>query len=198
MSQVELTPQQQSILKLIQEFMAEHHYAPTVRELCRLAGLKSPDTVQYHLDNLRAKGLLGTAGGKPRTLALSTHERVAMIPVLGRVPAGPAVGSYADADGHVPVSVDRENVENLFALKVKGDSMEPTLMDRDTVVVRFQTVASTNDIVVARLEGDESTVKRLRLRPGGPLLVPDNEKYPPFPLGAGSIAGKVLSLIRRL
>ncbi len=198
MPQVELTPQQQSILKLVKEFMTEHGYAPTVRELCRLAGLKSPDTVQYHLDNLRAKGLLGSAHGKPRTLALPSMERIAMIPLLGRVPAGPAVGSYADAEGHVPVSADRENVDSLFALKIKGDSMEPTLMDRDTVVVRWTTVASTNEIVVARLDGDESTVKRLRLRPGGPILVPDNPKYPPFPLGAGQISGKVLSLIRRL
>jgi repressor LexA len=198
MSQVELTPQQQSILKLIKEFMAEHHYAPTVRELCRLAGLKSPDTVQYHLDNLRAKGLLGSATGKPRTLALPTTERVAMIPILGAVPAGPAVGSYVDPIGHAPVAVDRENVESLFALKVKGDSMEPTLMDRDTVVVRWQSTASTNDIIVARLDADESTVKRLRLRPGGPILVPDNEKYPAFPLGSGQISGKVISLIRRL
>lgn len=198
MSPVELTPQQQSILKLVREFMTEHGYAPTVRELCRLAGLKSPDTVQYHLDNLRAKGMLGSVSGKPRTLAFAQTERVAMIPILGRVPAGPAVGSYADAEGHVPASVDRENVDSLFALRVKGDSMEPTLMDRDTVVVRWTAVASNNDIVVARLDGDESTVKRLRMRPGGPILVPDNTKYPPFPLGAGQIAGKVLSLIRRL
>src|SRR5579883_2297494 len=101
MSQVELTPQQQSILKLVKEFMTEHGYAPTVRELCRLAGLKSPDTVQYHLDNLRAKGFLGSVSGKPRTLALPSMERIAMIPLLGRVPAGPAVGSYAEAEGHI-------------------------------------------------------------------------------------------------
>jgi len=178
MSQVELTPQQSSILKLIREFMAEHNYAPTVRELCRLAGLKSPDTVQYHLDNLRAKGMLGSVHGKPRTLALPMLERVAMIPILGRVPAGPAVGSYADAEGHVPASVEKENVESLFALKIKGDSMEPTLMDRDTVVVRWQTTASSNDIVVARLDGDESTVKRLRLRPGGAMLIPTTRSIP--------------------
>ena len=79
MSQVELTPQQQSILKLVKEFMTEHGYAPTVRELCRLAGLKSPDTVQYHLDNLRAKGFLGSVSGKPRTLALPSMERIRFV-----------------------------------------------------------------------------------------------------------------------
>src|SRR4051794_31000709 len=100
MTDVTLTPQQQSILKLIKEFQADHGYAPTVRELCRLAGLKSPDTVQYHLDNLRAKGMLASLHGKPRTLAMPAAERVAMVPVLGRIPAGPTEGAYAEADGH--------------------------------------------------------------------------------------------------
>lgn len=198
MTEVSLTPQQQSILKLIKEFQADHGYAPTVRELCRLAGLKSPDTVQYHLDNLRAKGMLASLHGKPRTLAMPAAERVAMVPVLGRIPAGPTEGAYAEADGHVPVALDREHVESLFALKVKGDSMEPTLMNGDTVVVRWQPQAQTNDIVVARFEEDEATVKRFKVRPSGALLVPDNTKYAPFPLGEGKIAGKVISLIRRL
>ncbi len=198
MTEVTLTPQQQSILKLVKEFMADHGYAPTVRELCRLAGLKSPDTVQYHLDNLRAKGLLASLSGKPRTLAVAATERVAMIPILGFVPAGPAHAASAEAEGHVPVAIEREPVESLFALKVKGDSMEPTLMDRDTVVVRWQEVAKNGEIIVARFEEEEATVKRFKLRPNGALLVPDNTKYPPFPLGEGKIAGKVISLIRRL
>jgi repressor LexA len=198
MTDVTLTPQQQSILKLIKEFMADHGYAPTVRELCRLAGLKSPDTVQYHLDNLKAKGVLASLSGKPRTLAVPSVERVAMIPILGAVPAGPSSGAYAEAEGHVPAAIEGEAVENLFALKVKGDSMEPTLMDRDTVVVRWQPQARNGDIVVARFEEEEATVKRFKLGARGVLLVPDNEKYPPFPLGEGKIAGKVISLIRRL
>ena len=194
---MELTPRQQSILKLVRDFMAEHGYAPTVRELCRLSGLRSPDTVQYHLDNLRAKGLLGSAEGRARTLSLAAGERVALVPILSRVPAGPAVGSYPDAEGHVAVAVEGE-VDALFALRVKGDSMEPTLLDRDTVIVHSQPAAASGDIVVVRFEEEEATVKRLKLRPGGATLVPDNAKYPPFPLGAGTIVGKVLSLIRRL
>ena len=196
--EVKLTPQQQSILKLVKEFMADHGYAPTVRELCRLAGLKSPDTVQYHLDNLRSKGMLASLSGKPRTLALAAAERVAMIPILGFVPAGPMEAAHAEAEGHVPAAIQGDAVESLFALKVKGDSMEPTLFPGDTVVVRWQQDAKSNEIVVARFEEDEATVKRFKMRPNGPLLVPDNTKYPPFPLGEGKIAGKVISLIRRL
>ena len=197
MVDTELTPQQQHILKLVRGYLADHGFPPTVRELCRLAGLKSPDTVQYHLDKLRSKGLLAPAEGRSRTLGLPVGGRVALIPILGRVPAGPAVGSYPDAEGHVPVAMEGD-VDSLFALRVKGDSMEPTLMDRDTVVVRWQHAASHGDIVVARFEEEEATVKRFKVRPSGVLLVPDNTRYRPFPLGAGKIVGKVLSLIRRL
>jgi repressor LexA len=198
MPETELTPKQQVLLKLVRDYAADHGFPPTVRELCGLAGLRSPDTVQYHLDNLRAKGFLEAAEGRSRALALSSQERVALVPILGKVPAGPASGAYPDVEGHVPVPAQGEDIDSLFALRVKGDSMEPTLMDRDTVVVRWQQTARSGEIVVARLDQEDVTVKRLKLRPSGPLLVPDNVKYPPFPLGAGKISGKVISLIRRL
>jgi len=198
MAKSELTPRQQQILELVRDFTTDHGYAPTVRELCRLAGVSSPDTVQYHLDNLRAKGLLEEAHGKSRTILPAMLERVAMVPILGRVPAGPASGAYAEAEGHVPAVVGRGDASQLFALKIKGDSMENTLHDGDTVVVKWQETASSGDIVVVRYEEGDSTVKRLKVKPAGLMLIPDNPRYDPFPIGEGRISGKVLSLIRKL
>lgn len=198
MAKTDLTPRQQQILELLKNFTADHGYAPTVRELCRLAGVSSPDTVQYHLDNLRAKGLLEEAHGKSRTLLPAMMERVAMIPLLGRVPAGPAAGAYAETEGHVPTVVDRGDASQLFALKIKGDSMESTLHDGDTVVVKWQETASSGDIVVVRFEEGDATVKRLKVKPSGLVLIPDNPRYEPFPIGQGRISGRVLSLIRKL
>jgi len=193
-----LTPRQQQILELVRSFASDNGYPPTVRELCRLAGVSSPDTVQYHLDKLREKGLLEEARGRSRAAQIAAEERVALIPVLGKVPAGPSAGAYADHMGHVPTVVDKGGAANLFALKVKGDSMQSTLCEGDTVVVRWQETASNNDIVVVRFEDGEATVKRLKLKPAGIVLVPDNPRYEPFPIGEGRIAGKVLSLIRKL
>jgi repressor LexA len=198
MSKESLTPRQQQILELVRNFAADNGYPPTVRELCRLAGVSSPDTVQYHLDNLREKGLLGEAKGRSRAAHITSQERVALIPILGAVPAGPASGAYAETMGHVPTVMDRGDASGLFALKVKGDSMESTLWDGDTVVVRWQETASSNDVVVVRYEDGEATVKRLKVKPSGLLLVPDNTRYEPFDIGEGRIAGKVISLIRKL
>lgn len=193
-----LTPRQRQILDLVRNFTADHGYAPTVRELCVLAGVSSPDTVQYHLDNLRQKGMLEAARGRSRAAQIAAEERVGLIPVLGKVPAGPSSGAYVETMGHVPVVLDRGDAAGLFALKVKGDSMESTLWDGDTVVVRWQETASNNDVVVVRYDEDEATVKRLKVKPSGLVLVPDNPRYEPFDLGAGHIAGKVISLIRKL
>ena len=194
----ELTPRQQKILELVRDFSTENGYPPTVRELCRLAGVSSPDTVQYHLDNLRRKGLLEQARGRSRAAQIAAEERVALIPVLGRVPAGPSAGAYAEASGHVPTVVERGGAADLFALKVKGDSMEQTLWEGDTVVVRWQETASSGDVVVVRYDDGEATVKRLKVKPAGLVLVPDNPRYEPFDIGEGRIAGKVISLIRKL
>ena len=68
----------------------------------------------------------------------------------------------------------------------------------DTVVVRWQETASSNDVVVVRYDDGEATVKRLKVKPSGLLLVPDNKVYEPFDIGEGRIAGKVISLIRKL
>lgn len=194
----QLTPRQQKILDLVRNFSADHGYPPTVRELCRLAGVTSPDTVQYHLDNLRQKGFLEEARGRSRAAQITSDERVALIPILGKVPAGPSSGAYAEALGHVPAVVDRGDATGLFALKVKGDSMESTLWEGDTVVVRWQETASNNDVVVVRYDEGDATVKRLKVKPSGLILVPDNPRYEPFALGEGRISGKVLSLIRKL
>jgi repressor LexA len=98
----------------------------------------------------------------------------------------------------VPAVLERGDASGLFALKIKGDSMESTLWNGDTVVVRWQETASSGDIVVVRYEEGEATVKRLKVKPAGLVLIPDNEKYEPFPIGEGRIAGKVISLIRKL
>jgi repressor LexA len=154
--------------------------------------------VQYHLDNLREKGLLEEAKGRSRAAQIAADERVALIPILGKVPAGPSSGAYAEAMGHVPTVIDRGGPGGLFALKIKGDSMESTLWDGDTVVVRWQETASSNDVVVVRYDDGEATVKRLKIKPSGLVLIPDNPKYDPFDIGEGRIAGKVISLIRKL
>ena len=90
-----LTSKQDLILKEIKKYMAKRGYPPTVRELCKLADLKSTATIQSHLDNLQEKGYIRKDKEKNRTIELlvpneyeDKSDNVVSIPLLGKVTAG--------------------------------------------------------------------------------------------------------------
>lgn len=182
----ELTDRQKEILAFINQSISERGYPPTLREIGRQFGIRSTNGVNDHLRALEKKGYLQRedmksralrpidaqgnsvqngqgaqpAGGKDRG-----HDKAHMVevPVLGKVAAGQpllAVRNYEDT-----VKVDRffigaGNDREVFALRVKGESMiEAGIFDGDYVFVRKQLQASPGDIVVAMIE-DEATVKR--------------------------------------
>ena len=119
-------------------------------------------------------------------------------PVLGRVQAGALTAAIEDPDGYVAVQ-SRFRREDLFALRVRGESMVGAgILPDDMVVVRRQPQAESGDIVVA-LVGDEATVKRLRMVNGFPELHAENPDFPPIIPDPGeglSLLGKVIEVRR--
>lgn len=100
------------------------------------------------------------------------------IPVYGRVAAGIPIEAIENI-------VDYEEIPGTWtgeygALKVKGDSMEPRIMEGDTLIVRRQDTAESGDIVVALVNGQDATVKKLIKRPDSIILQPSNPKYEPL------------------
>lgn len=196
----ELTQQQKNILERLSAYIQEKGYAPSQRELAKLAGLKSPNTVDYHLKNLEKKGLVKCSNRRFRAIEVPGEMGVRpsgfKIPLLGSVPAGPL--NLAAAEQEDFIEVDPSLVKGRsMALRVRGDSMKDAgILEGDVVVVRIQPTAQDGDIVVARLE-DEATVKYFRRMTDGIYLVPANAHYKPFPLRGAEIAGKVTGVIRR-
>lgn len=189
-----LTTRQQKLLAFIIEHSRSKGYPPTIREICRAFGFGSTGTARDHLRALEAKGWLRTLRGKSRGLVPQHWLR--SLPVLGRVPAGSPLLADENIEGSVDLS--REfNGQNLFALKVQGDSMANAgIHDGDLVVVRAQDHAEAGDIVVALLDG-EATVKELARRAGKLWLQPANPRYDPIAVGGDTkIAGKVIGVIR--
>ncbi len=158
----QLTDRQKEILAFINRSIGERGYPPTLREIGRNFGIKSTNGVNDHLRALEKKGYLQREDMKSRALRpVDTVGQTVEIPILGRVAAGQpllAVRNYEDT-----VRVDRFFVgqnREVFALRVKGDSMiEAGILDGDFVFVRKQLQANAGDIVVAMIE-DEATVKR--------------------------------------
>jgi repressor LexA len=173
---------------------------PTVREVQEALGFRAVQTARQHLEALVAEGRLAADRGVARGYRLPGRGRPpVLIPLLGRVPAGPLDTAVEDREGYLPAEAPGEG-EELFALRVQGESMTGAgLLPGDVVIVRRQPTARSGQIVVARV-GDEATVKRLRLRRGRPELHPENPAFPvltPDPAEL-EILGVVVELRRRM
>ena len=182
----------EEILQFLTQFVCEHGYAPSVREICTAVGLQSTATVHYHLGALRDAGLIEMGDMKKRAISLPECRRADRIPVVGVVTAGVPILAVENIEGYIPWDGER----GCYALRVRGDSMiNAGILDGDKVVVRPQQTADNGEIVVALLD-DSATVKRFR-RVGSTIwLMPENPAYDPIDGTEAQILGKVKAVIR--
>jgi repressor LexA len=173
---------------------------PTVREVQEAFGFRAVQTAQEHLEALVAEGRLEKHSARSRGYRLPGSEAfpTVLVPLLGRVQAGNLSTAIEDLEGYIPF--ESSTGEELFALRVRGDSMSGAgILDGDIVVVRRQVFASPGEIVVALVD-DEATVKRFRIRRGRPELHAENPAYEPIipPPGEMKLLGKVTELRRTI
>ena len=102
------------------------------------------------------------------------------IPVLGNVAAGIPISAVEDILDYEEVPQSWENQGEFFALKIKGDSMEPRMESGDVVIVKQQSDANSGDTVIVLVNGDDATCKKLQKTENGIMLVSTNPKYPPM------------------
>ena len=102
------------------------------------------------------------------------------VPVLGTVAAGIPISAVEDILDYEEVPQSWENQGEFFALKIKGDSMEPRMESGDVVIVKQQPDANSGDTVIVLVNGDDATCKRLQKTDNGIMLVSTNPKYPPM------------------
>lgn len=102
------------------------------------------------------------------------------IPVLGTVAAGIPISAIEDILDYEEIPLSWQNQGEFFALKIKGDSMEPRMESGDVVIVKQQSDANSGDTVIVLVNGDDATCKRLEKTDNGIMLVSTNPKYPPM------------------
>ena len=174
---------------------------PTTREVQEHFGFRAVQSARRYLEALVRDGLLDKEPGKARGYRLpagSGHPTV-MIPLVGRVQAGALTTAVEEPAGFVAVQSSATRGE-LFALRVRGDSMrDAAILPGDVVIVHRQSSARSGDIVVALVE-DEATVKRLKVRAGRIELHPANPAFDPIAPAADQvlILGKVIEVRRYL
>jgi repressor LexA len=191
---LDLTAKQKRVLEFIKERVRQN-IPPTIREIGEHMGFKSTGTVRDYLKALESKGYLKRANNLARSIEL-LRDTLSRIPILGSIPAGGPNLATENIEGYVELDELLAGQSNLFALKVKGDSMvEAGIMDGDIAIIRKQSTAYKGDIVAA-LIGDEATLKRLKQTKEGTYLEATNKNYPPI-FEHFSIIGKLITIVRK-
>ena len=184
----------EKILEFVHDYIDEHGFAPSIREIARAVGVRSTKAVKYHLDILVNEGLIKRTPRQAR--GLSTAHQPDALPLIGRIAAGSPLLAVENVEAQVSLSRFRD----CFLLRVKGESMKGVgIMDNDMVVVRPQAAAENGEIVAALL-GNEATVKRFQQRRDQVVLEPENPEFEPIVVGPDRqdfrIIGVVVGLLR--
>lgn len=191
----EINAKQQQIFDYIKEIIAQRGLAPSVREIADAVGLRSTSSVQYNLNALEDAGYIKRDANLKRTIRVcGTAENVMHIPLVGTVTAGMPILATEQIEDYIAIS--GMSGSNLFALRVKGESMiNAGILDGDVIVIEQTPVARNGEIVVALID-DEATVKRFFKEKGHFRLQPENDDFEPIIVDQCQILGRVKTLIR--
>ncbi|MDF2754027.1 MAG: transcriptional repressor, LexA family [Gaiellaceae bacterium] len=205
-----MTERQRAILEFLHDYLDEHGYPPTVREIGEAVGLRSPSTVHAHLAQLERAGALRRDPTKPRAIELTDRRRpgqpaeveVRRLPLVGQIAAGGPLLAEENVEEELgvpePLSAGAD-----FLLRVKGDSMiDAGILDGDIVVVQRREDARNGEIVVALAgedeSADEATVKRFFREDGRVRLQPENSALEPIYAPYVRVLGRVVGVFRRV
>lgn len=201
----DLSIKQKEILDYLKKEVHEKGYPPSVREICDATGLKSTSTVHGHLTRLEKKGYIRRDPSKPRAIEIldeepvfNTGQEAVDVPIIGTITAGSPILAVENIDGTFPIPVQYVTGENMFMLKVRGESMiNAGIFDKDLILVKQQRSAENGDIVVALIDDDYATVKRFFAENGHIRLQPENPAMSPIIVEKCTILGKVTGLFRK-
>ena len=177
-----LTELEKKILAYVRETLEAQGSSPTMTEIGEAMGIKSKGTVHRYINSLIEKGYLEKSGSGWRNLALveSGEEGVGTLPLAGKIAAGHPIEAI---EGRDSIDVNEMLVKpGRFVLKVSGDSMvEAGILDGDWVVIESRATARDGEIVVALVDNEEATLKRLRRGKDGMVeLIPENSAMEPM------------------
>ena len=218
-----LTQQQKKMLSVLIDHFEDHDVPPSFEELCAALDLKSKSGIHRLLSGLEERGYIrrlpnraraievmkypdGTAmrnlsDDKPQTNPAPQEENMPdqSIPFLGKIAAGTPIDAISDPTRFVAMPHHLMGRGDYYALEIEGDSMiEAGILDGDTVIIERQNTAQTGEIVVALVDGEEATLKRLRKRGESIALEPANKDYETRIFGPDrvQVQGRLAGLVR--
>jgi len=201
----ELTPKQKEVLAYIEAEIGRNGSAPSLRQAAADLSVSHAAVAQL-IRNLEQKGYLRRDGRYGRRIYLLNRaqepaavQRWRQVPIIGRITAGLPLYAQQEWDGTLVVDRAVFRGENLFALRVLGDSMKDAgILDGDLAVCEPRQYAENGEIVAALVGNEDATVKRFFLRKDHIELRPENPAYTPMRYGFGEVLvqGKVVGIQR--
>jgi repressor LexA len=177
-----LTRRQGEIYRCLRSYLETHAEPPTLNELCGVLGLSSRGSLHKHIQALVVAGLVAPLEGRQRGIRLieaaagGGHE----LPLLGYIAAGRPIEAVAQGQT-MSVPDWLRGRGDCYVLQVRGDSMiEAGILDRDWVIVEHRSHARNGEIVVALVDGEEVTLKRIHQSTGRVTLEPANAGMVPL------------------
>ncbi|MGD9057956.1 MAG: transcriptional repressor LexA [Desulfobacterales bacterium] len=200
-----LTPKQQRLLDYLEHEIAKAGLCPSLRQAAAGLGV-SHAAIAQTLRALEEKGYVKREGRYSRNVYLLNRTRQAVasqrwreIPIIGRVTAGLPMYAQTEWDGSIVLDAAVYRSQNLFALRVKGDSMKDAgILNGDLAICEPRQYAQNGEIVVALINSEEATVKRFFLHDDHIELRPENTDYTPMRYGFGEVLvqGKIIGIHR--
>ena len=200
-----LTEKQKKVMRFLKSALGQSGETPSLREMAKRLAI-SHAAVAQTLKLLESKGYIRRMGRYSRNIVflddagtMDADHRKRVVPIVGRITAGLPIYAGQEWDGNVVVDATLYPGDNLFALKVQGQSMKNAgIFDRDIAICKPRQYAVDREIVVALINGEEATVKRFFLHADHIELRPENPAFSVRTYGFDDIMiqGKVIGIIR--
>lgn len=195
-----LTKRQKQVLDFISAYTQEKSYSPSLEEITRHLGLSSVSTAHYHVHALEKLGYIRKTDHQPRAIDVFEKEQIVQIPLSGTIAAGQPIEAIEVPDETITITRDVVGRHGKhYALRVQGNSMiEEGIFDGDIVVIRKQATAENGQTVVAIIDENEATLKKLYYENGRFRLQPANPTLFPIFRDEVEIRGVVVKVVRNL
>ena len=201
-----LTKKQKELYEYLSDYISKNSISPSFEEMKVAMGLKSKSGIQRLIDGLIERGFIEKKDNKKRAINIvkgfisKKNNDLISLPLLGNVAAGNPIVAIENTDEkiQIPINLISVNKKN-YVLKVDGDSMiNKGIVDGDKAIIEYCDNAENGDIVVALINDNEVTLKKLKKDKDKIYLIPanDNYKIQSFNSNEIRIQGKLKGIIR--
>ncbi|MCZ2337437.1 MAG: transcriptional repressor LexA [Chitinophagales bacterium] len=195
-----ITKRQKQVLNYVNNYNTRLGYSPSLEDICKHLGIKSISTAHYHINILEKLNLIKKEENRRRGIIIKEEQKIIQIPIVGKIAAGQPIEAIEDIQSTIPFICNHGQDSNKFyALKVVGNSMvDEGIFDGDIVVIKKQSVAENGQTVVAIIDDNKATLKKIYFEKDRIRLEPRNQTMLPFYRAEVEIRGIVYQIISNL